>query len=287
MAQTKTSPEPVTTARTVRKNNAKQASLPAFDVAGTERLLGERLPRQLPVRIRISARARGIVLRLTPDRGLEVVAPPGVGPGLLLQAVDTRHEWIAAMADRLAAEGGIAGQRPDVPRPDRLVLTAFERQWRLSYLAKDRPGCAVAPRGPGELVVTGAVADTAAVAWALAGFCRAQAGGLLRTALATASRVSGLAYAGITIRAQRTRWGSCTAAGRISLNYTIAFLPWELCRLVLLHELCHTVELNHSSRFWALLDRHVPGCKELDARLNVARHYLPLWLERTATAARP
>lgn len=287
MAQSNTSPAPVTNTRKIREMPAKRVSPPVFDVAGTERLLGERLPRRLPVRIRISARARGILLRLTPDRGLEVVTPAGVDPGLLFQAVDIRREWIAMMCDRLAAEGGLPGERPDAPRPDRLVLTAFDRQWRLSYLAKARTGCAIVTRGPRELVVAGAVTDTAAVAWALTGFCRVQAAGLLRTALGEVSRASGLAYGGLTIRAQRTRWGSCTAAGRISLNYTIAFLPWELCRLVLLHELCHTVELNHSSRFWDLLDRHVPGCRELDARLDAARHYLPLWLDQTATAARP
>ena len=91
----------------------------------------------------------------------------------------------------------------------------------------------------------------------------------------------------MTIRAQRTRWGSCTAKGRVSLNYTIAFLPPELCRLVLVHELCHTVELNHSARFWDLVEKFVPGCREMDARLNSARHYLPLWLEGAANAAPP
>jgi predicted metal-dependent hydrolase len=249
-----------------------------LDAAETARQLGQRLPRPIPVSVRVSARARGIVLRLLPGRGLEVVAPAGVPASLLFQAVETRREWIAAMCDRLAAEGGLPGDAPEALRPDRLVLTAFARQWRLTYLAKDRPGCLLSARGPGELTVAGAVDDPAAVAGALAGFCRERAGELLRPALAAAGRESGLAYADATIRAQRTRWGSCTAKGRISLNYTIVFLPWELCRLVLLHELCHTVELNHSPRFWALLERHVPGCRALDARLNTARHYLPLWI---------
>jgi len=257
----------------------------AFDAAETARLVGERLPRAVPVAVRLSARARALVLRLLPGRGLEIVAPAGVSPAVLLQAVDSRRDWIAEACDRLAAEGGLPGEGPDAPRPERLVLTAFARQWRVAYLAKDRPGCLLTVRGPGEVVVAGEVSDAAAVSAVLAAFCRDRAGGLLRTALAEASRQSGLAYCGLTIRAQRTRWGSCTAKGRISLNYAIAFLPWELCRLVLLHELCHTVELNHSPRFWDLLERHVPGCREADARLNSARHYLPLWLEAAPTAA--
>ncbi len=251
------------------------------------RLLGGRLPRDVPVSIRLSARARGIVLRLVPERGLEVVVPPGIATEWLFRAVEARRDWIAAMCDRLAAEGGLPGRRPEAPRPERLVLTASGRQWRLAYLAKAGAGCAVTTRGPGELIVTGAVSDAAAVASALAGFCRDRAGEILRPALARVSREAGLPYAGVAIRAQRTRWGSCTAKGSISLNYTLVFLPWELCRLVLLHELCHTVELNHSPRFWALLERFVPDCRVLDARLDAARHYLPLWLTRPVTAARP
>ena len=258
-----------------------------FDAAETARLMGLGLPPALPVSVRVSARARGIVLRMLPGRGLEVVSPPGVAQAFLLQAVEARREWISRTFSRLAAEGGFSPRPAATVRPQRLVLTAFSRQWRLDYLGKDRQGCAVTSRGPGELVVSGPVDDPAALAAALAAFCRDRAGELLRPALERVSRETGLAYAGLTIRAQRTRWGSCTARGRVSLNYTIAFLPWELCRLVMVHELCHTVELNHSPRFWDVVERFVPGCRELDARLNTARHYLPLWLEAAPTAARP
>jgi predicted metal-dependent hydrolase len=283
LAQSNTSPGSITTSRGARGKSPKRVFTPAFDTSEAARLLAERVPRKLPVFVRISNRAKGIVLRLQPGRGLEVVAPAGIGVALLCQAVDARREWIAAVCDRLAAEGGLPGQELRVPRPQRLVLSAFDRQWRLSYLAKDRGGCTISVRGPDALVVSGAVGDNAAVATALTGFCRTKGGELLRTALAEVSREAGLPYSGVSIRAQRTRWGSCTAKGRISLNFTLAFLPWELTRLVLLHELCHTVEMNHSHRFWALLERYVPGCLELDATLNTARHYLPLWLETAST----
>jgi len=259
----------------------------AFDPILTARLLGERLPRRIPVAVRVSVRARGIVLRLLPGRGLEVVAPEGVGPAHLIQAVEARLDWIAAACDRLAAEGELPGSGATPPRPSQLVMTAFSRQWRISYLDKDRPGCAATVRGPDALVLSGDVDDAVAVSAALHEFCRNRGGELLRAALAEVSRTSGLSYSGVTIRAQRTRWGSCTAKGRINLNFSLIFLPWELCRLVLLHELCHTVELNHSARFWALLERHAPGCQKLDARLNSARHYLPLWLEQGVTAFPP
>lgn len=256
---------------------------PVLDVAATAVRLAQRLPRPMPVAVRVSARAKNVVLRMLPGRGLEVVAPAGVEAHLLVQAIDARREWIAAVFDRLAAEGVVVGPAPDFVRPTRLVLTAFGREWGVSYAARESTsGCTLLARGPGQVAVTGAVEDPAAVAGVLAAFCRDRAAALLRTALAEVSRESGLTYTGLTVRAQRTRWGSCTIRGRISLNFTLAFLPWELCRLVLYHELCHTVELNHSKRFWDLLECHIPGCRALDARLSTARHHLPGWLAAAA-----
>jgi predicted metal-dependent hydrolase len=249
------------------------------------RAIATLLPHPVPVTVRENPRVRGVTLRFMPGHGLEVTAGPGVPADWLLAAVTRRRDWLVRVCERLAAEGGLPDATP-VPRPERLVLTAFAREWRVHYVARDRAGCLLSVRGPGAVVVSGAVEDAGAVAGVLAAFCRDRAGELLRRALAETSREARLPYAGVTIRAQRTRWGSCTAKGRVSLNYTLAFLPWELTRLVLLHELCHTRELNHSARFWTLLERHIPGCREIDARLGAARHYLPLWLLRQASPRR-
>lgn len=251
---------------------------PPFDAAGAAALAATRLPRPMPVTVRENARAKNVVLRLLPGQGLVITTPVGLPPSRLAEAVGARSDWIAAAWDRLAAEG-----RPPEPgqtflRPESIVLTAFDRQWAVAYAARERDGCLLTVRGPESLLVSGAVDDRRCVAGVLTMFCRDRGGALLKDALARVSRETGLPYAGASVRAQRTRWGSCTARGRISLNFTLAFLPWELCRLVLVHELCHTRELNHSARFRALVEEHVPGCRALDARLAAARHYLPGWL---------
>lgn len=251
---------------------------PPFDVVGAAALAAARLPRLMPVAVRENARAKNVVLRLIPGQGLVITAPVGLPPGRLAEAVGAKSAWIAATWDRLAAEGIPPQPGATAARPEKIVLTAFDRQWDVAYAARHRDGCLLTARGPQSLLVSGAVDDMHAVAGVLTTFCRDRGGLLLKEALARVSRETGLSYAGATIRAQRTRWGSCTARGRISLNFTLAFLPWELCRLVLVHELCHTRELNHSARFWALVEEHVPGCRALDAKLAAARHYLPGWL---------
>ncbi len=64
----------------------------------------------------------------------------------------------------------------------------------------------------------------------------------------------GFLYNKVTIRNMHTRWGSCSAKGNISLSIYLLMLPAHLQDYVMLHELCHTRQMNHSPKFWALLD---------------------------------
>ena len=66
-------------------------------------------------------------------------------------------------------------------------------------------------------------------------------------------------YKQIKIRKSKTRWGSCSSKGTINLSFYLMLLPSHLIEYVLLHELCHTVEMNHSAAFWSLLDRYTQG----------------------------
>ena len=73
------------------------------------------------------------------------------------------------------------------------------------------------------------------------------------------SQLTGLKYAKLTIRASRTKWGSCSGRNTISLSLFLMTLPEHLRDYVIVHELCHTVHHNHSPRFHALVDRMVGG----------------------------
>ena len=77
-----------------------------------------------------------------------------------------------------------------------------------------------------------------------------------------------LTFTSVRIMNSKTRWGSCSTRKSINLSLSLMLLPWHLIDYVLLHELCHTVEMNHSDRFWQLMDQVTGGksaalCKEL------------------------
>lgn len=96
-----------------------------------------------------------------------------------------------------------------------------------------------------------------------------QAKRLLPPRLETLAARHGLHYDSVRITSSRTRWGSCAAGKRINLSAGLMALPWHLVDFVLLHELCHTVEMNHSARFHALLNRLTDGREQqLDRELK-------------------
>ena len=79
---------------------------------------------------------------------------------------------------------------------------------------------------------------------------------------------TGLFYNKVSIRNQKTRWGSCSSLNNINLNINLIKLPLRLIDYVIFHELVHTIEKNHSRKFWNLLNKYLPEAQNLNKELN-------------------
>ncbi len=80
--------------------------------------------------------------------------------------------------------------------------------------------------------------------------------------------IIGVKYSSVTIRAQCTRWGSCSSKGTLNFNCLLMLTDTEIIDYVVIHELCHIKEMNHSKRFWALVGSVMPDYKAVQSRLK-------------------
>jgi len=106
----------------------------------------------------------------------------------------------------------------------------------------------------------------------------AKAHDVLAPMLAATAQELGFTYKRIMIRRQRTRWGSCSARGTISLNCCLLFQRPPVVRYLLVHELAHTRHMNHSKRFWQCVAQHCPEYQTLDRELRDGWKRVPGWL---------
>ena len=86
-----------------------------------------------------------------------------------------------------------------------------------------------------------------------------------------------LPYNRVFIKAQKTRWGSCSSKKNINLNRNLVFLTKVQVEYLIVHELCHTIHLNHSLQYWRLVSEFIPSYKEIDKSLKNATKKIPLW----------
>jgi len=230
--------------------------------------------------LKISPRSRSIRFRVTPQRGLEVVIPRGYDPGQVPVLLARKQHWIRAALERVESQHALYRPEADWRLPEQIHLPAVGLAWEVTaQQTASGVRTAVRETGAGQLLISGAIGDEPACRAALARWLLRQARQHLVPGLMGTSRALGLSYQRVLIRRQKTRWGSCSRSGTISLNAKLLFLSPETVNYVMIHELCHRVELNHSPRFWALVERHCPEYRRIDALRRELWKAVPHWAD--------
>ena len=220
----------------------------------------------------LRARRRTYALRVATDGVLELRVPQRLSAALLPDILRRHRRWIAGQMQRHAEHAAAA--------PVGFGHGSAQRYLGESYALH-------LARGPTRVqlldgcfqVAVPAPDDAAAVSLALDGWYRQQAGAVLPGRLAALAAdlpwLAGHALPPPRVVRLRSRWGSCAASGRITLNLGLVLLAPALVDYVLLHELCHLRQMNHGARFYALLEAALPDHRSRRAALRRERPWQP------------
>lgn len=250
----------------------------------------------LTATVRRSARSRRPKLHLSPRGGLSLVIPAAWPLARARALVPDFLPWLERSWPRFSAS------RPEPALPEKIALPLPGRFLTVAVAgdfaagrAESREAASLVRLGAGsrrvlllelgeELRLFGAVDDLGLCAQALGRWCRAEAGRLLPPHVEALTRAHGFAPPLVTVRDQRSRWGSCSrgrpgSAGqpRVQLNWRALLLPRPLLDHLCFHELCHLRHMDHSPAYRAELARVSPDWAALERGLSRAWRELPFW----------
>lgn len=213
------------------------------------------------ITVRVNVRARRIIMRPGVE-GVEVTVPPRTTERLLADTLNHFRQRLRARQlemQKVAEEKGTGRPRIDLDfhlKSD-LVSIRLEGGTRKSFCLRTEPGGVVIVCPPET-----DFDDPARQEWlrrAVERALRQLAEQVLPERLRALSALHGLPFNVCKVNVSKGRWGSCSVRRDINLSCYLALLPAHLREYVMLHELCHTREMNHGPRFWALLDSLTGG----------------------------
>ncbi len=252
---------------------APAAQLPLWDDAAT-------LP---AIALRHSPRARRIAVRIAATGQVELVVPRGVSENRAWAFLHSQSEWVQRHVARRRAQL----PAPQAFPPPQIRLALPGETWRVFQAGgagrpriceQPAPAADAAGRPRGGLLELRGSGSPAHWRRCLLAWLKRRALQELSRRLAQQAEQHGFAYSAVKVRMQRTRWGSCSSRGVISLNLALLFQPEDVVRYLLCHELAHTRHMNHSQRFWRLVASCEPRWRELDRALLQGWRHVPAWL---------
>jgi predicted metal-dependent hydrolase len=229
------------------------------------------LPSEQSWSVRQSARARRLSVRVFRHGGVEIVVPPRTSPQRVSAFVSEHREWIERQRRR--ATPSVHWPLP----PTNLMLSAVGEQWRCTH-GGGSGRARVRELMHQELQLLGELGDTEQVRGALSRWLKRRASEGFEPSLRQLAAQMDVKPGHLQVRCQRTRWGSCSRQGTISLNVCLLFQRPEVARYLMIHELAHLRHMNHSARFWSEVARQEPDWRALDRELLQGWRRVPAWI---------
>lgn len=210
-------------------------------------------------------------IEIRPDLSLLIVVPCGTREDQWLTFVLSKRQWIEHKLKISVRQWHQAGA---VDFPSTIDLLCKQQQFPVSHSTGTQNKAVLVA---GSLNLVSRNASEKQQFQNLRRWLMAQAREEFLMRMDRISKATGLEWNKLSIRGQKTRWGSCSAQGNISLNFKLLFLSPDLVNYVILHELIHTREMNHSHRFWTLMKRFDAGFEQHRRELKRAGQLLPGW----------
>lgn len=226
-----------------------------------------------------SPRAKHVSIKISPLGEVKVVVPLGFNRRDLPPLLDQRRAWILKTVDRLQARRAELPPEMMTEQPAQLDLRSRQELWQINYQSVSQPALTLVQSAPRTLTIQGEVDHPQDYHDLLRQWLTRKAQVELQPWLTQISQEVALPFEHMSVRGQKSRWGSCSRDRNISLNYKLLFLPADLVHYVLVHELCHTIHMNHSKHFWDLVRQKLPHFERSQAELKNAWRYVPTWLE--------
>ncbi|CAM4422953.1 MAG: hypothetical protein LEGION0398_MBIBDBAK_00403 [Legionellaceae bacterium] len=218
--------------------------------------------------LRKSTKAKYIHIKVSRHKGLEIIIPTFAKIKNISQLIDKNRNWIEKKIREY--------ELTDVEEvyPQEIILHAIEQSWNIHFEEYDSTIKLLERNNQLTLQGTGNYKIL------LKQWLKEKAQQFLLPLLKEISEDIGLSYNRATIRLQSTRWGSCSKNKNIHLNAKLLFLPLPLIKHIIIHELCHTIQFNHSPAFWHLVSQFEPDYQMKRLALRKANFYIPNWIER-------
>jgi len=228
-----------------------------------------------PYQLEVNPRLRHLRLRLD-HRGLVIIVPRGFDRRELARVLEAKRGWLERHHDTVV-EQGRRRREEALQLPETIEFLATGQVFSVRYRIEDFAEVRLQQHGQGSLEICGKIEQRALVRQVLSLWLRDQARRRLPPLVLELAQQLGLTVDRIGVRSQLTRWGSCSGRARINLNDRLLFLPPHLVRHVIVHELCHLGERNHSSRFFQRLAEVDPDHLRHRAELRAGKEGIPPW----------